>query len=122
EFLILSGTFLTHRWWAVAATAGVIVAAVYLLWAYQQVFHGTPTIREASFTEITWREGLYMAPLVVIIVLLGVFPGPVLSRITPSVNRLVSHIEQVAHPRIPVLGQPTGSVASRGTLPNGANK
>ena len=40
EFLVLSGTFLTHRWWAVVATAGVVLAALYLLWAYQQVFHG----------------------------------------------------------------------------------
>ncbi len=40
EFLVLSGTFLTHRWWAVVATVGVVVAAIYLLWAYQQVFHG----------------------------------------------------------------------------------
>ena len=37
---MLSGTFLTHRWWAVVATLGVVVAALYLLWAYQQVFHG----------------------------------------------------------------------------------
>jgi NADH-quinone oxidoreductase subunit M len=106
EFLILSGTFLTHRWWAVVATAGVVVAAIYLLWAYQQVFHGRPTVRESAFTEITWREGLYMAPLVAIIVFLGVFPGPVLNRITPSVDRVVAHIEQVAHPRIPPTGRP----------------
>ncbi len=106
EFLILSGTFLTHRWWAVVATAGVVLAAVYLLWAYQQVFHGVPTDREAAFTEMTWREGLYMAPLVAIIVFLGVFPGPVLSRITPSVDRLLEHVEAVAHPRVPALGRP----------------
>jgi NADH-quinone oxidoreductase subunit M len=107
EFLILSGTFITHRWWAVAATAGVVVAAIYLLWAYQQVFHGTPTPREeAAFSEITWREGLMMAPLVAIIVFLGVFPGPVLSRITPSVDRVVSRIERVAHPSIPGPGRP----------------
>ena len=43
EFLILIGTFVAHRWWAVAATAGVVIAAVYLLWGYQQVFHGEPT-------------------------------------------------------------------------------
>ena len=43
EFLVLSGTFLTHRWWAVAATIGVVGAALYLLWAYQQAFHGRPT-------------------------------------------------------------------------------
>ncbi len=113
EFLILTGTWLTHRWWAVAATAGVVIAAIYLLWAYQQVFHGKPTAAEANFTEITWREGLFMAPLVAVIVFLGVYPGPVLSRITPSVDRLVTHIEQVAHPRIPPNGRPIYTAAKR---------
>ncbi len=40
EFLIMIGTFLTRRWWAVVAATGVILAAVYMLWAYQRVFHG----------------------------------------------------------------------------------
>jgi NADH-quinone oxidoreductase subunit M len=106
EFLILSGTFLTHRWWAVVATAGVIVAAIYLLWAYQQVFHGTPSARTEGFTEMTWRERAFMAPLVVAIVFLGVFPGPVLSRITPSVDALLTHVEQVSHDKVPLTGQP----------------
>ena len=43
EFLVLIGTFVAHRWWAVVAIMGVIAAAIYLLWAYQQVFHGEPT-------------------------------------------------------------------------------
>jgi len=108
EFLILSGTFLTHRWWAVVATAGVVVAAVYLLWAYQQVFHGKPTEELREFKEITWREGAFMAPLVAAIVFLGVYPAPVLNRITPSVDALVVHIERAAHPTIPLRGQPPG--------------
>jgi NADH-quinone oxidoreductase subunit M len=106
EFLILSGTFLTHRWWAVVATGGVIVAAIYLLWAYQQVFHGKPTAAEAGFKEITWKESAYMAPLIAVIVFLGVFPGPVLSRITPSVDLLVNHVVQVGHAPVPPLGRP----------------
>ena len=40
EFLILLGTFTANRWWAVIAATGVILAALYLLWAYQRVFHG----------------------------------------------------------------------------------
>ena len=48
EFLILAGTFLTHRWWAVVATVGVVLAAVYLLWAYQQVFHGKPQVEHGG--------------------------------------------------------------------------
>src|SRR6185436_8589240 len=42
EFLVLIGSFGPHRWWAVVATTGVVLAAVYLLWAYQRVFHGEP--------------------------------------------------------------------------------
>ena len=48
EFLILIGTFVTHRWWAVVAATGVILAAVYLLWAYQRVFHGEPDEANAT--------------------------------------------------------------------------
>jgi NADH-quinone oxidoreductase subunit M len=111
EFLILSGTFLTHRWWAVAATGGVVIAAVYLLWAYQQVFHGKPTESEAGFREISWKEASYMAPLIAAIVVLGAFPGPLLSRITPSVDLLVNHVEQVGHARVPPIGRPVAGVA-----------
>jgi NADH-quinone oxidoreductase subunit M len=92
EFLILAGTFLTHRWWAVAATGGVIIAAVYLLWAYQQVFHGAVSEKAANFKEINWREGAALIPLCAAIVFLGVYPEPVLSRITPSVDMLVHHV------------------------------
>ncbi len=42
EFLVLIGSFLTARWWTVVAATGVIIAALYLLWAYQRVFHGEP--------------------------------------------------------------------------------
>ncbi|MGH9275938.1 MAG: complex I subunit 4 family protein [Acidimicrobiales bacterium] len=93
EFLILVGSFLTRRWWTVAAAAGVILAALYLLWAYQRVFHGEPDEENASFPELSWREGLVMAPLLGLIVFLGVYPKPVLERIEPSVDRLVAHIE-----------------------------
>jgi len=56
EFLILSGTFLTHRWWAVVATLGVIFAALYLLWAYQQVFHGKPKPADEKTRDLSWAE------------------------------------------------------------------
>jgi NADH-quinone oxidoreductase subunit M len=115
EFLILSGTFLTHRWWAVVATGGVVVAAVYFLWAYQRVFHGRAdsSVAEEPFAEMTWREGLVMAPLVLLIVALGVYPQPVLERITPSVDAIVLHVEQAAHPVIPLAGRPVEAVLSR---------
>ena len=108
EFLVLIGTFVTHRWWAVVATVGVILAAIYLLWAYQRVFHGRPEGENAAFPEMTMRERAVMAPLVVLIVFLGVYPKPVLDRIGPSVTDLVRHVEEHTDYRQPaVAAEPT---------------
>ncbi len=114
EFLILSGTFVTHRWYAVVAIVGVVLAAVYLLWGYQRVFHGPRTAGEAAaaIPDLNWREGLVLAPLIALIVLLGVYPKPVLDRITPSVDQLVAHVEQAAHPSGTTAGR-TGTTALR---------
>ncbi|HEX3567246.1 MAG TPA: proton-conducting transporter membrane subunit, partial [Acidimicrobiales bacterium] len=110
EFLILSGTFLVHRWWAIAATIGVVLAAVYLLWMYQQVFHGKPDAESEKMRDLGWHERLIMVPLIVIIVFLGVYPKPVLDRITPSVNQLLAHVDQVTHTQQPPAA--TGRIAA----------
>jgi NADH-quinone oxidoreductase subunit M len=106
EFLVLSGTFLTHRWWAVAATVGVILAAIYLLWAYQQAFHGKPDEDNAKTRDLRLTERLVVAPLLVLIVLLGVYPKPVLDRITPAVNQLIERVDSVTHTQPPAPGAP----------------
>ena len=103
EFLILIGSFVTFRWWTVVATAGVILAALYLLWAYQRVFHGRAEGANADFPEMTMRERALMAPLVALIVLLGVYPQPVLDRIAPSVRELISHVEEHSDYRQPAV-------------------
>ncbi|MFZ9358682.1 MAG: complex I subunit 4 family protein, partial [Ilumatobacteraceae bacterium] len=51
EFLILIGSFESARWWTIVATVGVVLAALYLLWAYQRVFHGEPDEANSSFKE-----------------------------------------------------------------------
>jgi NADH-quinone oxidoreductase subunit M len=93
EFLILIGSFLTRRWWAVVAAAGVILAALYLLWAYQRVFHGEADEENASMRDIKMGEVLAIVPLLGLIVFLGVYPKPVLDRMQPAVDRLVEHVE-----------------------------
>ncbi len=94
EFLVLVGSFLTRRWWAVVAAAGVILAALYLLWAFQRVFHGEVDDDNKGFSELTWREGAVLAPLLALIVFLGVYPKPVLERMEPAVDRLVLHVDE----------------------------
>ena len=96
EFLVLIGTFTTHRWWAVVATTGVVVAAMYLLWNYQQVFHGKADAETETMHDLTTKERLTIAPLLALIVLLGVYPKFMLDRIEPSVHRELAGITAAA--------------------------
>ena len=105
EFLILVGSFLTRRWFTVVAASGVILAAVYLLWAYQRVFHGEPDEDNAAISDLSWREGLVMAPLLGLIVFLGVYPKPMLDRIEPAVDKLVAHVEHHSDYREPEVAK-----------------
>ena len=96
EFLILLGAFLSHRWWAVVGATGVVLSAVYMLWAYQRIFHGkqSEAIARDGFKEITKAELALVIPLVALIIFLGVYPKPMLDRVNPTVNALVA---KVAH-------------------------
>jgi len=96
EFLSLLGGFKGARWWTVIAATGVILAALYLLWAYQRVFHGEPSEENRSFPELRLSEGLVLAPLLALIVFLGVWPTPMLERIEPSVTSLLAHVQEHA--------------------------
>ncbi len=104
EFLVLVGSFLTARWWVVVAATGVILAALYLLWAYQRVFHGAPDDPNHHFSELSLKEGLVMLPLLGLIFFLGIYPKPLLERVEPSVKRLISHVETHSDYRQPTVG------------------
>lgn len=93
EFLVLLGTYVSSHWYAVVAATGVILAALYLLWAYQRSFHGEPDEANRLLPDLTWAERAAVAPLIALIVFLGVYPKPVLERIEPSVQRLMAHVE-----------------------------
>jgi NADH-quinone oxidoreductase subunit M len=101
EYLILIGSFLGARWWTVVAATGVILAAVYLLWAYQRVFHGEPDEENRTFPEIKAREGAVLAVMIGLIVFLGVYPKPLTDRVEPSVDALIAHIADKTGERVP---------------------
>jgi NADH-quinone oxidoreductase subunit M len=104
EFLVLFGSFVRNRVWAILAVIGIIFAALYLLWAYQRVFHG-PLTREENrlVADLSPRELLTLGPIVALIVLIGVFPRPVLDRMEPSLRRVsnIVHAQSSAPPAVP---------------------
>jgi NADH-quinone oxidoreductase subunit M len=93
EFPILLGTFETNRTAAVLAAFGAVLAALYLLWAYQRIFHG-PLETEANRTtpDLTAREIGVMVPLVILIVGIGLVPGPLFDLVGPSVDRVLAEV------------------------------
>jgi NADH-quinone oxidoreductase subunit M len=113
EFLVLVGTFVTHRWYAVVGAAGVILAALYLLWAYQRVFHGEPKGANAEMGDIGWKDRWVMLPLLAAIVFLGVYPKPVLTRIQPSVDAVLAHVHDVTGYQQPAVA--TSQAATPGS-------
>jgi NADH-quinone oxidoreductase subunit M len=90
EFLILAGTFFRYRWWVIPAAFGIVLAAIYLLWAYQRVFQGEVTREEnRALHDLNVREVAMLAPVIALIVFIGVYPKPFLDRIQPSAARVV---------------------------------
>ena len=94
EFLTLLGAFAAHRWWAIVAATGVIIAALYLLWAYQRVFHGPAEGENAEMQDLTWNEGAVILPFLVAIVFMGLYPKPVIERMEPAVDALIEHVDE----------------------------
>ncbi|HUH06662.1 MAG TPA: NADH-quinone oxidoreductase subunit M [Egibacteraceae bacterium] len=93
EFPILLGAYQTAPWAAVAAAFGVILAALYLLWAYQRMFHGPVEGRSAQMTDLTGREIAVMAPLVALMLGIGLYPAPLYERVNPTVEQIIAEVQ-----------------------------
>jgi len=99
EFLILSGTFLSRlpggQLLTVVASTGVILGAVYMLVLVEKVFYG-PIRHEENrhLPDLSLREGIVMAPVILFIVVMGLMPGPFLAPAKPAVDRLVQRFQQ----------------------------
>jgi NADH-quinone oxidoreductase subunit M len=99
EFLVLIGSFRSEPYFTLFATIGVIFAAAYLLWAIQRVlFNSLDKPQNASLRDLNWRELGLMAPLIVSIVWLGVYPAPVLRRTQQSALAVVQQVQHTTPP------------------------
>jgi NADH-quinone oxidoreductase subunit M len=94
EFLSLIGAFKSNTWVAFLATTGVILSAAYALWLYRRVIFGK--LEKASLKDImdmNGREIAFMAPLVVLTILFGVYPAPILDVTAAAVEKLLADYE-----------------------------
>jgi len=96
EFLVVLGAFQYSGWVAAATMLVVIISAVYMLWMFQRVFFAVPSdwMRRAwpTLTDMTPNEWLSLAPLILLVVGLGVLPGPVLDAISAPVQRILETV------------------------------
>jgi NADH-quinone oxidoreductase subunit M len=96
EFLVLIGAFTVHPAWAVVATAGIILAAGYVLWMVQRTTQGTlnPALAEvpAMRQDITLREKVVVAPLIALLIIFGFYPKPVTDVINPAVEATMQDV------------------------------
>jgi NADH-quinone oxidoreductase subunit M len=91
EFLSLIGTFRINTAVATLATLGVILSAAYALWLYRKIIFGNLRPSLQGIRDIGWREAVIFAPLVVLTILFGVAPKPVLDMSAASVAQLLEN-------------------------------
>jgi NADH-quinone oxidoreductase subunit M len=113
EFLVLIGTFTTHKAFAVIATTGIVLAAAYVLWMVQRTTQGTlnPALTEvpAMKKDISLREKFVVAPLILLLLLLGFYPKPVTDVINPAIQATM-HDVGVSDPQPTVPTEANGKV------------
>ncbi|MGN6331381.1 MAG: NADH-quinone oxidoreductase subunit M [Motilibacteraceae bacterium] len=103
EFLVLLGTFSRYRAAGIIATAGIVLAALYILLMYQRTMTGPVAPGNEGTRDLGAREAWVVAPVLAIIIALGFFPKPLLDVITPSVNRTMQTVNSVdPQPSVPV--------------------
>ena len=95
EFLVVLGSFDADRVLGAIAVAGVVLAAIYMLWAYQRTFQGPATDRHRGLADLLPREIVAVVPVVAAMLLLGVYPKIVLDRINPTTAGVVAWVQSV---------------------------
>jgi NADH-quinone oxidoreductase subunit M len=116
EFLVLVGTFTRYEAAAILATLGIILAAIYILWMYQRTMTGPVRAEVANMPDLKPRELWAVGPLIALIIVLGVYPRPLLNIINPAVHSTLVETHSTdpvpPHPAAPVSRVGTASTTS----------
>ncbi|WP_067170804.1 NADH-quinone oxidoreductase subunit M [Microtetraspora niveoalba] len=105
EFMVLIGSFETQPVYAIIATSGVVLAAIYILWMYQRTMNGPTADSVREMKDLNVREKWVLAPLIALIVALGFFPKPLLDVINPAVTDSISQVQHVQKASVAQEGQ-----------------
>jgi NADH-quinone oxidoreductase subunit M len=99
ELLILLAAFSASPLYAAFAATGVILGAVYLFHLYQKVMFGPVTKPENhTLPDLSLREAIIMIPIIALMVIMGLFPNPILRRTEPSMQKLLVQVNRAAAP------------------------
>ena len=105
EFLVLIGTFTRYPVFAVLAASALVLSAIYILWMYQRMMTGPVTDGNDRLRDLVPREIAVVAPLIALLLVLGVYPKPALDVINPAVSHTLTTIDQ-PDPDTPNGGRP----------------
>jgi NADH-quinone oxidoreductase subunit M len=92
EILVLVGTYARQPAAALVAVPGIILASIYILLTYQRMFTGPAREYASGWRDMDVREAWVVAPLIAVIIALGVYPKPVLDVLNPAVSRTMHQV------------------------------
>jgi NADH-quinone oxidoreductase subunit M len=130
EFLVLLGSFESNlRWYAIIASSGVILSAVYMLWMFQRVMFGKlDNPKNQKLLDLDAREIAIMAPLVFMIFFMGLYPTPFTRTMAPALDKIIQQtrltkpvtaVQPQVMPPLPQGELPAGNTPMPGGLPAG---
>ncbi len=94
EFMVLLGSYPVYRWMTIASCLGILLAAAYLLYMVQRVLLGKPNPKWTSLPDINKLELCTLVPLMILILLIGIYPVIALRYIAPTMNVLLQLLGQ----------------------------
>src|ERR1700689_3923604 len=114
EFLVLVGTFSRYKVAASFATAGIVLAAIYILWMYQRTMTGPVRPEGADMPDLRPRELWAVGPLIAVLIFFGVYPKPLLDVINPAVHETLPQVHVTdPRPQHPTTVNTVGTVGFR---------
>jgi NADH-quinone oxidoreductase subunit M len=105
EFLVLWGAFQARTVYGVLGATGVVLSAAYMLWMFRRVMHGESKPENKALKDLSGREIAVLVPVIIVILLIGIFPKPFLTRTESSAQRLLSQVVQVQETTVGKVGR-----------------